>query len=348
MKKIKKASLLLAIAVISIFILPTTAYAATGHEITSITASPAVVSLDGATVDITLTVKNTGTDTITWVSCYYSLPSGVVTKEHDMMIPVGTSKTFTDTVNFTSTDVNQNISVLVGCLGVGWVNHTTTIKVTGEENVIRSDSSIEPEKVKYFVGDTVSVTDTMRNGIDVDVTNLKMEYYIRRNGTNSAGDSVDFGTLTPNQRVENTLEYAFSESDIGELRIGSKVTYNVSGSGPYTEYNVAHDFVVEAAPTPTSSPTPADSPTPAATAEQTDTPTPETATAEPTEVQSSMQVNETEQNDKTSDNNDSASKETAVDSILSDRTIFMTIIIVAGAVIASILVLLIVIVAEKK
>ncbi len=356
MRIVKKSIVLTLMLMLLITLLPsTTCYAAADFSITSISLSPSAVAPTGGSVNVTITLKNTGSDPITQLDYTYQLPSGPVTRNHVDTIAPGASKSYTDNIYFASGDLDTNIQTVVWCWAATWVNHTKNILVKGEDNIIRSGSEIDPEKNIYYVGETVAITDTMRNSLSVNVTSLEMQYYYRHNGATNYKDTITFGTVTPNQKVENTLNYTFTESDIGELRIGSKVTYNVGGTGPYTEYNVAHDFTVQASPTPEPTPEPTASPTlePTATPAPTPEPTPEpTATPVPTEQPTATPPPEQEQIQQ--DNNDN--KEIAMDedeqsdsegSILSDRTVVMTIIIVAGVVVLVIMVLIIVVVAKK-
>ncbi len=341
MKNIKRISAIMILAIITVMMIPSTAFAATDFEISSIGLSPDTVSIDGGSVNVSVTVKNTGTDPITNVSYTYHLPSGLEGRGHADTISVGASKTYTDNIQFNGNDVNTNIQAEVWCQGVGWISHSKTFSVTGEDNVILSGDEIVPEKSSYFVGETVSITDTMRNSLSTNVTNLKMKYYLRRSGSDTSGDTVTFGTVAPNAKVSNTLDYTFTEEDLDGLRIGSSITYNVSGNGPYTEYNVAHDFVVVPSPTPTSSTTP--------TASATPTPTPEatpTATEQPATSEIVIQQEANPQEETAAIKEDTGTNTTT--SLFQDRTIVMTIIIVVGAIVALVIIVIIVAVAKKK
>ncbi|MCK5130505.1 MAG: hypothetical protein KAQ68_11670 [Clostridiales bacterium] len=331
MKKIKRILALLLLITISTMMFPTIAYAATDFEITSISPSPSTISIGGGSVNVSYTLKNTGTITITGIECYFWLPSGTIVKAHSTSIAVGASKTFTDSINFKSNDVNQAVNLVVWNTGPMF-DRSKTFTVVGEENVIRSGSEISPDKDTYFVGETVSVTDTMRNSIGVDVTDLDMKYYFRRSDGNTDGDTVNFATITPNQMVENTIKYTFTDADLGGLRIGSAITYHVSGNGPYTEYNVAHDFDVVPSPTPTASPTP----TPTLVPTPTQAPTEETQaldviTPVPEETDSNVQENQS-----------------IGSTILGDRGLLLTLIILAGVIVILILVVVIVLIIRKK
>ncbi len=354
MKKVKRISVLITLAIIATVFIPSTALAAVDYQITSISLSPSAVAPTGGSVNVTITLKNTGTDPITSFDYTYQLPSGPITKSHLDTISPGASKSYTDNITFASNDLDVSIQTVVWCWGGSWVNHNKNILVKSEDNIIRSGSSIEPEKNIYYVGDTVAVTDTMRNSLSVNVSDLEMQYYYRHNGATNYKDTVTFGTVTPNQKVENTLDYTFTENDIGELRIGSKVTYKISGTGPYTEYNVAHDFTVEASPTPTPSPEPTASPTPEATVEPTLEPT-----AQPTQAPVE-DATQTPLDGKEDDNKDSLSNEEVknndekdsgdsdLTSVLGDRTIVMTIIIAAGVIIVFLMVLIIIVATKKR
>ncbi len=95
------------------------------------------------------------------------------------------------------------------------------------------------------------MTDTIRNSLSVAANNVTMQYYFRlAGGGTDFGDTVTIGTIAGGDTASQELVYTFTQDDIGTLRIGSELTYYVMGRGPYNEFNVARDFVVEAAPTP--------------------------------------------------------------------------------------------------
>ena len=341
MRLMKRIAGLLAAAVIISIFFPSEAHAAVDMEITSVVAVPDTIAAEGGEIIVEITVKNTGTFVITHqeLSFFLSTPSPVF--HYYENIVVGDSKTFTEHIKFDAADLDRDVALSFGCASVmGTSTKTAAVRVNSEENVIRSGGAVEPEKDIYYVGETVYVTDSMRNSLSIKVTDMSMDYYFRRSGGTDAGDTVDFDTVDGGERVENTLEYTFTEEDLGGLRIGSSVTYKVSGKGPYTEYNVAHDFVVEPAPTPTPSPTPTATTEP--TPEATNSPAPSKETV-------SAPIEESAQTQEIAGTQEAGEDEEGVQRLpLSDRGVLIALIIVIGAVLVLLIVLIIVIVARKK
>ena len=141
------------------------------------------------------------------------------------------------------------------------------------DDIFTTGGTVEPEKDIYYVGDTVEITDYFRNKGTISATSVSVEYYHRLDGANSvySGSPISFGTIAGGASESHSYTYTFKESDIGEYRIGSKITYMLSGGGPYKEYSTGHDFTVMPAPDPTATPTASATATPAVTP----TPTPE-------------------------------------------------------------------------
>ena len=156
------------------------------------------------------------------------------------------------------------------------------------DDIFTTGGTVSPEKDIYYVGDTVEIDDYFRNKSANNATNVSVEYYYRLDGSSTSvysGSPISFGTIAGGASESRSYTYTFKESDIGRYRIGSKITYMISGGGPYREYSTGHDFTVMAAPTPTATPvsSPSESPTPnTTTPSPTPSPTPE-PTEEPTQ-----------------------------------------------------------------
>ncbi|MCK5128377.1 MAG: hypothetical protein KAQ68_00885, partial [Clostridiales bacterium] len=149
------------------------------------------------------------------------------------------------------------------------------IYVASEDNVFLSSGEVSPEQAIYYVGETVQITDRFRNSLAIAATDVSVAYYHRLTGGYlSNKNPIDLGTVAAKATAENVFDYTFTEDDIGALRIGSELTYSVSGIGPYNEFNIAHDFVVEAAPVATDTPLPSETPAPSDTPIPSDTATP--------------------------------------------------------------------------
>ena len=218
------------------------------------------------------------------------------------------------------------------------------------DDIFSSTGTVAPEKDIYYVGDTVDITDYYRNKDTVNATNVSVEYYFRLDGANSvySGSPINFGTIAGGTSKSHSFQYTFKESDIGEYRIGSKITYSTSGGGPFNEYSSGHNFIVELAPTPTPTPsetptaTPTDSPAPTITPTATpiaETPVPiETLAPLATEVAA----------DASSANSDINSSAGILDTILGDSTLAMVVIIILAIVSILIIIIIILLIVKRR
>ncbi len=212
-------------------------------------------------------------------------------------------------------------------------------------DIFSTTGSVAPEQDIYYVGDTVEIDDSFRNKSTSNATNAVVEYYYRLNGANSvySGNQIALGTIASGTSKHTSFKYTFKESDIGDYRIGAKITYTASGSTD-SEYSSGHDFIVMAAPTPT--PTPSATPTLEITPTATATPTLEpTAVPIPT-LQTIATYTPVPHAVATAEETDTSSISTGT--IFQDKAILMTIIIVAGVIAVLLVVLIIVIVAKNR
>ncbi len=219
----------------------------------------------------------------------------------------------------------------------------SSISVFAADNIFSTSGEVDPEKDVYYVGDTVNISDYFRNGDAGNATNVTVEYYHRIDGSSSvySGSPINYGTVPGGTSEHHTFNYTFKETDIGEYRIGSKITYNHGGGGPYNEYSTGHNFIVELAPTPSPTPeiTPTATPTTATpTPVPTDTPEP---TATPTEE---VTVVATLANDITSEGTSSNETEGKI----SDSTLLIVLIAVLELLVISLTVLITVLAMKKK
>lgn len=212
-------------------------------------------------------------------------------------------------------------------------------------DIFSTTGQVATEKDIYYVGDTVEITDYFRNKGANNATNVSVEYYYRLDGANSvySGTSINFGTIASGTSESHSFEYTFKETDIGEYRIGAKITYMEAGAGPFQEYSSGHNFIVMQAPTPTPTSTPTATETPAPTSTPTAAPTntPTSAvTPEPIEtlVLISPEV-------AVSDGADTQSEANGL--LFGDNT-WLFIIIAALGVLLIILIVIIIVVAAKR
>jgi hypothetical protein len=350
-KVIKRILLVLAIIALTIVCFPKTTYAATSFVVDTIYVIPGTLAEKGGEADLIFKIKNTGTVDITNITYGYYLNSGFKDGSISTTISPDAIKSFSVTIDFKEGDLGAlNDITIWATTSEDSIYQNAVFIVYSEDNVIRSDGNVDPEKTTYYVGESVYITDTMRNSLTFSVTNATMQYYFRDENATYDGEKVSFGTISANERVGNILEYTFTEEDVGELRIGSYITYYVSGKGPYKEYNVAHDFVVE--PFQTQSPT--HETTKAVTPEPINEPTQEIETTD--EPQLSIEEKEenqnsfkdmylnTEENDKGKGEEDNRLDE----SIFNDKTIIMTIIIIIGVIVVALIILVITIIYKRK
>ncbi len=217
-----------------------------------------------------------------------------------------------------------------------------------------SGGNVTPEKDVYYVGDIVSIYDLFKNKSGSTATSVSVEYYYRLDGSNSvySGSPINFGTVAAGKSETYTFSYTFKESDIGDYRIGAKITYTMGGS-TYSEYSSGHDFIVEQAPTPTPAPTdtmtpaPTDTPTPVPTAEPTFTPEP-TATPEPTIEKIETFTPDPTDVPATKTPTIQPTKNPEVKALLEDRRVVMMLIIIVGLILVLMIILIIVLVSKKK
>ncbi len=278
MKIFKRLCICMTLLIVVVLCSPISALAADSDFEISYTQLPSKIAPLGGTIKIDLTVKNKVFPPITWISV------DVLTDAYFNYIWVGSlasnaSTTFSLSVPFAEADLDKDITINVYIQNDLDLSRdgkqTKTIKVESQENVFYTSGTVAPEKAHYYVGETVEIEDKFRNGLEIPAANVSVDYYHRVNGGSNIayGIPIVFGTVAGGESVFNTFEYTFMPADIGEFRMGSKITYNVSGKGPYTEYNAAHDFIVEAAPTPTPTPSASPTPTPTPTLAPTNTPT---------------------------------------------------------------------------
>jgi len=216
-------------------------------------------------------------------------------------------------------------------------------------DIFSTSGQVAPEKDIYYVGDTINVTDYFRNKGANNATNVSVEYYHRLDGANSvySGSPINYGTIASGASESHSFEYTFKETDIGEYRIGSKITYMELGAGPYNEYSSGHDFIVMQAPTPTPTPTatptatPTTTPTPTPSADATFTPTPAAETPEPLET---LEIISTKA-PTVSDDADTKSQSTG---LLSGDNALLIIVISALGVVLLVLIVIIIIVANNR
>ncbi len=360
MRLLKKISLFLIILTLVVFLWPQRAYAATSFQVESIYVEPNTLAPNGGAANLVIKIKNTGTVNITKLTYGYNLNSGFHDGSFGTSISPNSTMSFTIPVSFKENDlgVSNTITIWITTSEDSVYKNASFIAYK-EDNIIRSGGSVEPEKESYFVGETVLITDTMRNSLSINVTDAKMQYYFRDDTATYDGQKVSFGTISSNKKVENTLEYTFTEEDIGELRIGSYISYYVSGNGPYKEYNVAHDFIIEPSPspTPTMEPTQTETPEPI----QTETPIPDSDETQKDGVYTELTTSEVKSNNQGSfqdmflaeDNNSNVKNETSqnkslFDTIASDKALLITSIIVGGFIIILIIVLIIIIISKRK
>lgn len=278
MKVFEKCSLILVLLIISSLFFPLAVFAADDDFEMSYTMSTNKLPSKGGMVKVYVLIKNLGATPITAFEIEILTDVNFFSNWVGALAP-GSGITRTLDVPFEEHDVGRNLIIRVNIEndgGGGPDGHQQQpIKVEEENNVFRSSGSHVPEKAVYYAGETVTVTDTFRNSLIIEATDVVVKYYFKPPGAGAYyGDPIDIGTVAGGATAENAFDYTFTEDDIGDFRIGSELTYDVAGEGPYNEYNVAHDFVVKAAPTP--------SPTPEATPTDTPAPTPED-TATPTE-----------------------------------------------------------------
>ena len=263
MKIFKRFCIILTLLVIMSIISPIYAIAADSDFQISYTLFPDKIAELGGTIKITLQVENKGPTNITWIRTDV-LTNAYFSSDWSGSLGVGAIKNLIFQVPFASTDLDHNITMNVYIENDLDASRdgkqTKNIKVESEDNVFLTSGVVDPEKEIYYVGDTVEVKDKFRNGLAIQATNVTVEYYHRVDGNGVYnGSPIGLGTVAGGDSVYNTFDYTFKEADIGEFRIGSQIKYNVSGKGPYDEYNYAHDFIVQAVPEPEETPAPTQS-----------------------------------------------------------------------------------------
>ncbi len=220
-----------------------------------------------------------------------------------------------------------------------------------------SGGTVTPEKDVYYVGDKVDISDLFKNKSGSTATSVSVEYYYRLNGANSvySGSPINFGTISAGASKSHAFSYTFKEDDIGDYRIGAKITYTMGGAS-YSEYSSGHDFEVMQAPTSTPSPTTTITPTPEPTltptptaASATDTPAPTpvpTETPEPTEEPLATFTPQPEPDDETGELK--TKDYSGIKALLKDRGFVMMLIIIVAIILVLLMVLIVVMVAKKK
>lgn len=343
MKYIIRLSAILMTLVLMTLFIPITAYAVADVEITSINVTPTTLAPKGGEITLEVTIKNTGTTTLyQQVVEVYLLP-GVLSFYHTETIAVGASKTLVNTVVLEEAHIGVDIDIFLFAKDTTlWRNKSGVFHVKSEENIFRSSGGENPEKSVYYVGETVQVTDSMKNILAIEATDVSVEYYFKNAQSTTIKNPVVLGTVAGNTSVDNIFDYIFTVDDIGDLRIGSKLTYTVSGLGPYNEFNIAHDFVVEPAPTPSP------------TIEPTDTPATTTAPTETAEIatQTDDVSSDSDASDKDSEDAKDDETDTSQDSFLNatiaDQPAMLFLIIGIGLVVLLLIILIIVVIVRKK
>ena len=210
-----------------------------------------------------------------------------------------------------------------------------------------SGGTVTPEKDVYYVGDTVDISDLFKNKSGSTAFNVSVEYYYRLNGANSvySGSPIAYGNIPAAKSESHSFSYTFKESDIGDYRIGAKITYTMGGV-TYDEYSSGHDFAVEAAPTPT--PEPSFTPTPVPTNSPTPTPEPTIAPEQTEEPEATMELIATFTPQPENEGDESIEESSGLSALLQDRGVIMMLIIVAGVILILLIILLIVAVTKKR
>jgi hypothetical protein len=352
MKVFKKFLIAVAFSLIAALVLPAAAVAAPGDFTFTASASPSKLAALGGEAKVRFDIENTGATNITEISIYISYmgssiyDSDCCGETWNGSLAPGASLTLTRDVEFDEEDLDKDLTVRLA------INNdadpaeddvqTGPLKIASEDNVFKSSGGEEPQKDVYYVGETVTVTDSMRNSLAIEAADLTLSYYFKTtsHGTTS-GDPIDLGDVAGGATEEYSFDYTFTEDDIGAFRIGSEIAYYVSGLGPYKEYNIAHDFVVEPAPTPTPTPEPTPTPTPEPTPEATPTPAGEKDTGS-----GETESTETQDDETAAAPTEAAETEEAGRAAASPS--WLTIVIIALAALLAAAVIVLVVVLSKK
>jgi hypothetical protein len=306
----------------------------------------------GGMIKVSAQIRNVGTTNITRIAMQLNTLAGFSSAAdastwHGTLAP-GASITLTWDVDFAAGDLNRDLNMTLLADNDPDMDYDETqteiLRVTGEENVMRSGGEAVPEKDVYYVGETVTVTDTMRNSLPVEATNVTMEYYFRLTGGGTDfGDTVDIGTIAGGDTHSQVLEYTFTSDDIGILRIGSELTYYVMGRGPYNEFNVARDFIVEPAPTPTPTEAPTPTPSPAPTPSPTPEPSQDSASPSPDDAASlfSQEVSPVQEGT-------ASDTPPPADEVSRPNTFLLIVIVVLAVMLLAAIIVLIVVLAKKR
>ena len=352
MKVFKKRLTVIVFTLILVCIMPMQAIAAPDDFSFTPSANPAKTAPLGGEIKVSAAIKNEGATNITRIAMQLNTLAGFDSASdastwHGTLAP-GASITLTWDVDFAAGDLSRDLTMTLLADNDADMDYdetqNRTLRVNAEENVFRSGGGAEPEKAVYYVGETVTVTDAMRNSLTIAATDLSLAYYFKTasHGTKN-GDPIDLGDVAGGASEEYSFDYTFTEDDIGNFRIGSEITYHVAGRGPYDEFNIAHDFVVESVPTPTPTPEPTPSPTPEPTPEAASTPAPEETDTGGGETESAGV-----QNDETAAAPTEAAETDGADKTPTSSNWLTIIIIVLAALLFAAVIVLVVVLAKKN
>ncbi len=335
-----------------ICILPVSAMSAPSDFTFTADVSPPTVGTLGGEATVNIEVTNTGSSNITEISVYIGYlgdsiyDSDCCGETWFGSLAPGASVTLTPFVDFEAGFIDKDLTIRVAINNdldpAEDEHHNGPLKIAGEENIIKSNGGNDPQKDIYFPGDTVLITDNMRNSLETSATDFDIRYYFKKSGgATTNADAVVLGTVLGGETKEYSFSYTFTEDDIGELRIGSQITYHIAGYGPYSEYNVAHDFVIKPLPTAPPTPEPTSEPTPIATEEtQTD--------KQDTPLKSQSDKEEEDISENVSEESGQISQTKEQNHKLIDNPLIVAALILGILLIITIIILIIVVIAKKS
>lgn len=94
----------------------------------------------------------------------------------------------------------------------------------------------------------IQISDTFRNTLPIEATNVTVEYYYRVDGvTIYTPAPYSLGSVGGGDTKSISFHLTLNSSHVGQMHIASKMEYLVSDQGYYEEYNYAHEFEVQEA-----------------------------------------------------------------------------------------------------
>ena len=212
--------------------------------------SPEIVGYNGGTVQLLLTVRNTGPTNITWVDVVINLKTPFSSRWTGTIAP-GASRAVSVTIPFSYQDLDvQRI------LQVSMNNNSTAnpdglkmmpFTLTSTRDMYSITASISPSRAEYAPGDTVTISYTITNLME---THTLMHMKTRAVMDNErfellyTGTNVDLGNVFPGESKTSSFRITFGEEYTGEIRLSSTQQFafldtNYTESKPLLTFTVA-------------------------------------------------------------------------------------------------------------